>query len=263
MFKARLLTSLVLVPLVLGLIFYANMWVLGAIILLLVVLGGWEWLQLVPVQKPLNKGLFIAALLFLVYVCFYSLTFWLVAGLVLWAFILLAVVAYPKSEKWWGYPCVVGGACLLLLPLFANTLAGIYQHEQGSGYILYVLCLVWAADIGAYLAGKACGRHKLIPLVSPGKTLEGSFGGVLGVIGVATIGFFYFKPGMMGYWYALAIGTGLISMLGDLFISMLKRRSKLKDTGRIFPGHGGLLDRLDSLIAAAPFFYCGLSCLGH
>ena len=97
--------------------------------------------------------------------------------------------------------------------------------------------------------------------MSPGKTVEGALGGFLLTMLVATIAYFYFNPPAMVNWYAIAVGTTLISMLGDLFISMLKRRCKLKDTGHVFPGHGGVLDRLDSLIAAAPFFYFGLSFL--
>ncbi len=263
MFKARLLTSLVLVPLVLCLIYYANLWVLMAVILLLVVLGGWEWLQLVPVKRLVTKFIFILVLLLLVYASVHWLNEWLMGGLVAWGMILLAVLTYPASETLWGYRFIVMGACLLLLPLFASSIAAIYQHEQGKDFIVYVLCLVWSADTGAYLAGKCWGRHKLIPLVSPGKTVEGALGGFFLVMGVATIGYLYFKPESIGFWYAIAVGTALISMLGDLFISMLKRRSKLKDTGHIFPGHGGVLDRLDSLIAAAPLFYCGLSFLGH
>ena len=139
------------------------------------------------------------------------------------------------------------------------TLVAIYQQAQGKQLVVYLLFLVWAADTGAYLAGKRWGRHKLIPAVSPGKTIEGTLGGMLLALLVAYLGTYYFNPHSAVIWYAIAGGIALISIVGDLFISMLKRRSKLKDTGSIFPGHGGVLDRIDSLIAAMPlFYYCGL-----
>ena len=259
MFRQRLLTSLVLIPLVLLAIYYANLWFLGTVVGLLVVAGGWEWLQLIPIHRLVNKILYIMVLIWLLGLSFQWLNPCLVYGLLFWVLITLAVMTFPTSQAIWGYRLIVGGSGLFLLPLFASALGGIYQHEQGPHWIVYLLCLVWATDIGAYLAGKRFGRHKLIPLVSPGKTLEGATGGFILAMLVAQIGSFYFKPEAHLIWYLMALAVVLISMVGDLVISMLKRRSQLKDTGAIFPGHGGVLDRLDSLIAAAPLFYLFLS----
>lgn len=258
MFRQRLLTFLVLVPLVLLAIYYANMWAFGSVVLLFVVVGGWEWTQLVPINSLMSKFLFILALLLVVGYSMHELHYWLICGLVLWVLNLLAVLTFPASQTFWGHRVLVGGSCLLLLPLFANSMIAIFQHTQGRQLITYILCLVWATDTGAYLAGKYWGCNKLIPRVSPGKTVEGTLGGFLLAMLVAIIGYYYFKPHSAVIWYAVAVGTALISMLGDLFISMLKRRSKLKDTGHLFPGHGGVLDRIDSLIAALPLFYYGL-----
>lgn len=258
MFKQRLITAVILVFLVLLAIYYANIWVLRGVVLLLALASAWEWTQLIPVNWFLNKVIFAAVLLLAVGLNHYWFDVWLYAGLILWIGIFFAVLMFPASQGVWGYRTIVAGACLLLLPLFANSLAAIYEHVQGKSLIVYLLCIVWATDIGAYLAGKLFGGHKLIPHVSPGKTVEGALGGFLMAIIVAVVGCFYFKPHSAVIWYLVAMATILISMLGDLFISMLKRRTKLKDTGRIFPGHGGVLDRLDSLIAAAPLFYYGL-----
>lgn len=263
MFRQRLLTSLVLVPLVIWAIYYANMTVLTAIVLALVAIGGWEWTSLIPIDHSVNKSLFILALLACTLVSAHGFYAWLMLGLVLWAGILIAVLTFPASQAVWGRRWLVGGLCLSLLPLFANSLAGIYQQTQGKPYIVYLLCLVWASDVGGYMVGKSVGHRKLIPSVSPGKTLEGALGGVFLTLVVAVVGYLYFKPKTILIWFLLAIGINFISMLGDLSISMLKRRSKLKDTGHIIPGHGGILDRLDSLIAAAPVFYFGLSYLRH
>ena len=255
MFKQRLLTTLVLVPLVLMAIYYANVMVLGALVLLLTAILGWEWLQLIPIKHIVNKGLFITALLLLVWPAVHWLHYWLLADLVCWGLILVAVLTFPASQAVWGHRIVVGFACLLLLPLVASAMSALYHQAHGKDLIVYLLCLIWAADIGAYLAGKQWGHCKLIPAVSPGKTLEGSLGGIVLTILVAGVGYVYFKPEHMFVWFVVATLTALISMLGDLFISMLKRRSQIKDTGQLFPGHGGVLDRLDSLIAALPLFY--------
>lgn len=261
MFRQRLLTSLILVPLVLLAIYYANMWLLGTIIFALVIVGTWEWTQLIPINYFVNKAIFILMVLLTLELSKYWLDTWLVIGLLLWGLLLLAVLTFPASQTVWGRGYIVGGVCLVFLPLFANTLAAIYEHPQGKSLIVYLLCLVWATDIGAYLAGKRLGQHKLIPRVSPGKTIEGAVGGFLLALLVAISGYFYFHPHSAVIWYVVAVAVTLISTVGDLLISMFKRRSKLKDTGQIFPGHGGVLDRLDSLIAAAPLFYYGLSFL--
>ncbi len=261
MFKQRLLTSLVLVPLVLFAIFYANVWILTAVVLVLVLIGAWEWTQLIPLNSLVSKIFFISILLLLIVLSKHGFDDWLIVGLVLWAVILLAVITFPASQAFWGNRIIVSGFCLLLLPLFVTSCLAVYEHAQGKALIIYLLCLVWATDIGAYLVGKNWGRHKLIPRVSPGKTVEGAIGGLLLAMLIAQIGVFYFKPASIAIWYIVAVLTTLMAMLGDLLISMLKRRSKLKDTGRIFPGHGGVLDRLDSLIAATPLFYYGLTFL--
>lgn len=258
MFKQRLYTALILIPFVLLAIFYAYSWMLAGILLLFVLLGAWEWAQLVPIKYTLNKILFVLCLIPAVIASITWPTFWLLAGILVWGLILLAVLTFPGSQKNWGFPVIIGSSCLLLLPLLASTTTAIYQQVMGRDLIVYLLFLIWAADVGAYLAGKRWGRHKLIPKVSPGKSIEGLAGGFLMAMIVAVAGHYYFKPQMAAYWYVLCGGVALVSVLGDLFISMLKRRCQLKDTGHIFPGHGGVLDRLDSLMAASPFFYLGL-----
>lgn len=258
MFKQRLLATLVLVPLVLAAIYYANYWVFGAAILLLVAGCSVEWLQLIPIKNTFAKAAFLILILVTSYFIEPILDYWLLAGILLWLVILGFVLQYPPSQVIWGHPWVIGLFCLLLLPLFARSMMGVFLMEHGRALVMYILFLVWAADIGAYLAGKQWGNKKLIPAVSPGKTFEGAVGGFLFSMLVAVVGFFYFTPNLPFNWFLVAIVVALISLLGDLFISMLKRRAQIKDTGQLIPGHGGVLDRLDSLIAAVPFFYCGL-----
>lgn len=258
MFRQRLLTTLLLVPLVLGAILYANFWVFASVIVVMIMACGLEWLQLIPVNHLPAKILMMALLIFAALLVHYVFGYWLLIGLGIWAFIILAIILYPKSQLIWGNALTVGTLCLVLLPLFGQSLISLYEMEGGRELIIYLLFLVWGADIGAYIAGKLWGKHKLIPQVSPGKTLEGFAGGFLLSMIVAVAGYCYFRPQAPLIWASVALTVFIISLAGDLFISMLKRRSKLKDTGHLLPGHGGVLDRLDSLIAAAPAFYFGL-----
>ncbi|MBA2655732.1 MAG: phosphatidate cytidylyltransferase [Tatlockia sp.] len=258
MFRQRLLTSLVLIPLVLFAIYYAYSWIFTGLVILVLLGCSLEWLPLVPAKSLGLKVFFIGAILALTNLNQFNFEYWLLMGLVLWSLIIIAIVSFPKSQKVWGYPLIVFFAGLLALPLFAQALLKVYHGPYGRDLIVYLLFLVWATDIGAYLVGKQWGRHKLIPQVSPGKTIEGASAGFILALLVALVGYYYFQPLSAQRWFLIAILTALISVIGDLFISMLKRRSKLKDTGQLLPGHGGLLDRLDSLIAALPLFNCGL-----
>jgi phosphatidate cytidylyltransferase len=135
--------------------------------------------------------------------------------------------------------------------------------DYGKNELVAVMLLVWAADTGAYLFGRRWGQHKMIPLVSPGKSWEGLFGGILSVFIVGSIEILWMNPFSLMGWYAVILITALVSVVGDLWISMLKRRSNIKDSGHVIPGHGGLLDRMDSLLAALPVFYCCLNFLNN
>jgi phosphatidate cytidylyltransferase len=259
MFKQRLLTALILIPLVLWGILQANIWILSACVGGLWLIAGWEWLALVPVKNKLLQALFFCGLLGCVWASFFDLNLWLWCSLGLWAGIILALITYPRSQRIWGHASIIVLAAFMLLPAMLSAMHAIYQLSHGKELTIYLLFLIWATDSGAYLVGKKWGQSRLIPHVSPGKTKEGAFGGLLLACCVAGLGGVWFKPHAWSAWFGLAFTTALISMIGDLFISMLKRRCQLKDTGRLFPGHGGVLDRLDSLIAAAPVFYLGLT----
>jgi len=151
---------------------------------------------------------------------------------------------------------------LTLIPC-AIAFITIRATEQGARDLFILLLLVWSMDIGAYFIGKRWGKHRLIPNVSPKKTVEGLIGGMGAVLIVATLTDILFQP--LGthvishlLWYLLAMAIALIAVLGDLFESLLKRQSNLKDSGSLLPGHGGILDRIDSLLAAAPLYALAL-----
>lgn len=259
MFMQRLITSIVLVPLVLLALFYANPWILGSIVLLVALIAASEFCKLIPLTHLVTKACFLGALLVCIWACNAWFSPWQTAGFVVWCMLCLAIITFPESQRYWGHAPIVAAIALVLLPLFVISLAQIYFLPHGKGLIVYLFFLVWAADVGAYFTGKKAGRHKLIPKVSPGKSWEGVMGGFFLSLLVAVVSCIYYNPYSITIWFSLALVTVIISVFGDLFISILKRRCHLKDTGTIIPGHGGVLDRLDSLIAAAPVFYFGLS----
>jgi len=257
-FRKRFLTALILMPVVLFVLLYAPPSVLAVLALGVLAVGAWEWLALIPLTKKYHQLLYGVFLVVGFGACFALFPMWLMASLVAWLAIILAVVTYPRSEVVWGWPVVVGLSGVLLLPLAGCILMLIYQHPYGIGLIIYLLALVIAADSGAYFAGNLWGKHALIPSVSSGKTIEGSLGGLLLPMGVAWIGALIWSPTSWLAWFGLAFVTTVMSMFGDLFMSMLKRRCHVKDTGSLLPGHGGVLDRIDSLLAALPWFFIGL-----
>ena len=171
------------------------------------------------------------------------------------------IMIYPKGTFVWAIPAVIFFVAILVSCLFAFAMQQIFAFQLGKALIIYLFFVVWAADIGAYTFGKLWGNHKLIPNVSPGKSWEGFLGGLIFVTVIAVVGVTYFNPVSVMQWFILIYSCFIVSIFGDLFISMLKRKCKLKDTGHILPGHGGVLDRLDSLISASPIFYAGLSWL--
>ncbi|MCW8451673.1 phosphatidate cytidylyltransferase [Legionella quinlivanii] len=255
MFVQRLLTILVMAPLVLLGMYYANYWFFAAVIFLLVLACGLEWLQLVPITRLPLKLVFMASLIAASILCYFFYEIWLIPGLLAWLLVIAALVGFPQSQAYWGKPVIIAFSAILLLPLFGQSMINVFALPQGKALVVYLLLLIWGADIGAYMAGKQWGRHKLIPAVSPGKSYEGLCGGLGLALAVAVAGYSYFKPDSAIRWFLMALSVILISLVGDLIISMFKRRVQIKDTGHLIPGHGGILDRLDSMIAAAPFFY--------
>lgn len=258
MLKKRLITAAILVPLVLCAMLYANYWVLLGLLVFTLALGANEWASLVPVSDFRKRLLFLVAVVAGAFVAGIAFEAWVAIGLVLWGLIIFAIITYPASQKFWGNAIFVMAAGVILLPLAGYSAIGLYQLAHGAGLLIYVLALVAVSDSGAYFVGKKFGRHALISKVSAGKTIEGAMGGLLLPMGVAAIGAYVFSPNHLFSWFVLALLTVVISMFGDLSISMLKRRCHLKDTGTLLPGHGGVLDRLDSMIAALPWFLAGL-----
>jgi phosphatidate cytidylyltransferase len=255
--KKRIITASVLVPLVLLALLYAHEYVLLGLLMGVLTAAEQEWENLIPLSAPRYHALFLIGFFACLFCCLVWFAVSLTVGLVLWCLVILAILTYPASQRVWGFPWVVGAVGCVFIPLAGVSAIGLYQQEHGAWLVIYVLALVVVADSGAYFVGKLWGKHPLIPRVSSGKTIEGALGGLLLPLGVAWGAGLVWSPYSWPLWFALALGTAVISMFGDLSISMLKRRCHVKDTGSLLPGHGGVLDRLDSVLAALPWFYIG------
>jgi phosphatidate cytidylyltransferase len=176
----------------------------------------------------------------------------------MWLAALLLVTRYPvRIDR---VATAVAGIAVVALAAVALMRLHL-DWQRGPELLLFLFVLVWAADIGAFFTGRAIGRRKLAPAVSPGKTWEGVGGGILLAALAAVGGAAWFGFGS-GWFLPLCLLVAAISVVGDLTVSIFKRNAGLKDSGRIFPGHGGILDRVDSITAAGPVFVFGLLVAG-
>ena len=261
MLRQRILTAIIAL-LVLGIVMFAVPTVIGrAFIAVLLLAGAWEWGGFLFHEN--NKlrlfyvafiGALIAALLLnhqdqqLLELVFKVALVWWFAALV-WMFFYPTPIA--KIVIW------IAGA-LVLVPAWA---ALDLLYTQSASLLLFALLIVWAADIGAYFVGKGFGRVKLAPRISPGKTWEGVLGGLTAVTLLAAVGSRFFEIDI-SVLIPFCLAVSMLSIVGDLTVSMFKRDAGIKDSGSLFPGHGGVMDRIDSVTAAGPLFALALSWIG-
>ena len=278
MLKQRIITALILAPLALGAILYLPVYGFQLAFAGIVALGAWEWAKLTGLNVPLLKAAYTAmltgiCLLLSLIVPIESIWVqgelnWLFHGILFvsslwWVASLVLIVAYPKYSAFWRSSVVWRGAfgMLTLVPTWVAVVAlrtSLFDIDPtyGSSLIFYVLGIVWAADVGAFFVGVKFGRHKLRPRVSPGKTLEGLMGGVAASFAIIAFAAMHYQVETSRIWLHVVVGgiTVAVSALGDLNESMFKRCVGCKDSGNLLPGHGGILDRIDSLTAAFPVF---------
>ncbi|WP_428086797.1 phosphatidate cytidylyltransferase [Candidatus Thioglobus sp.] len=266
MLAQRILTALILAPLFVWAVFALPADYFAYLLLLFVAVGGWEFARLIKINQPLYRALVAGGIVGCALIAArhtQNLQTVLIASVIWWGFNLVWVISYPaKVQSWYGSGIVrVMSGVMLLAPMWV-ALINLHQG-YGSEYFLLLIFLIWGADSGAYFIGKAFGRHKLAPRVSPGKSIEGAIGGVIFSVIVMLIFLQYQQASVDSYagYLLLAVVVSGVSILGDLFESLFKRVSNIKDSGNILPGHGGVLDRIDSLTAAAPFFLLGLNLL--
>lgn len=260
MLKARVLTALALLGALLLALFHLPEKGWALVVAAMVGVAGWEWGGLAGFQPSLRAS-YGAALGFVLFLLSLggiesAAGAWILYGVacVFW----LAVAPAWLARKWrLANPAAGAGVgALVLLP---PAVAMLQLRAESPLLLLGVLAAVWVADIAAYFSGRAFGRHKLAPEISPGKTWEGAVGAVVGVV------IYYFllaaafgvAPGRLGDGVFLTVAVltffTAMSISGDLFESLLKRQAGVKDSGQILPGHGGILDRIDSLTSTLPF----------
>jgi phosphatidate cytidylyltransferase len=260
--RTRIITALILGAAILAALFFLPPLAAAAVLGLLWIAGAWEWAGLCG-WGARGRALFAGATaLVLLAAAWWALAplpttalAWLALGW--WLVALGVVLRYPKPMP---FVMVPVAGLLALVPSWV-ALAWLLAAPRGVALTLTALSLVWAADVGAYAFGRTFGRVRLAPKVSPGKTWEGVIGGML-LAGV--VAWVAAKLLVLPAWAMVAVGlvTALISVIGDLTVSVLKRQAGLKDTGRLLPGHGGVMDRIDSLVAALPVYLLGLKLSG-
>jgi phosphatidate cytidylyltransferase len=260
MLRQRILTAVALGGGLLVVLLLLPQSVALGVFALIVLVGAWEWSSFPRFPAQLARFVYVLAIavaMALAYqatrdaarlnaLLYFALAWWAVAFL----WVTLAPAAHNRAT-------VALAGLIVLVPAWV-ALANLYQSsDEGAVRVLFLLVLVWAADIGAFFAGRAYGRLKLAPRVSPSKTWEGVLGGLALSALIAAVSAGWFQLPRLAF-LSLCLAVVLLSIVGDLTESMFKRYAGLKDSGSIFPGHGGMLDRIDSVTAAAPAFLLGL-----
>ncbi len=287
MLLQRILTALVLAAVAISAIFLLPILYFYLFIAVIVLIAAWEWTNLSEINNVPGKLGFMLLLI----VPMLGITFWtqlleltsqifewpevkeysgalewlVIAPVIFWVMMMVLIRKVPEGllalELKKRSKIFLGWFVLLSAWMFLTKLRAYY----GGGAAMYFLALIWLADIAAYFSGKKFGKEKLAPEISPGKTVQGLYGAIISaIICAAILALYYGYPMMIATDFALlSILTVLVSIYGDLFFSLVKRKSGVKDSGSLLPGHGGVLDRIDSVIAAAPFYYAGVILIGR
>ncbi len=259
MLRQRVVTAIIALVALALVLFVVPPLVAELVIALVMLSGAWEWSAFL---KPATTAIRLAYVILVASAMAAVGLFWpdgaefvLRAALVWWFLALIWTFFFPTP-----IPALVRwlSGLLVLVPLYV-ALVSLYQANPSL--LLFALLIVWAADIGAYFVGKRFGRVKLAPSISPGKTWEGVIGGLVLVV-LLTLGSSLRFESDLKVLVPFCLGIAGVSIIGDLTVSMFKRTAGIKDSGSLFPGHGGVLDRIDSIAAAAPVFVLGLGMSG-
>jgi phosphatidate cytidylyltransferase len=263
MLRSRILTALALAALLIAVIMFCPSPVTTAVFALILLVGAWEWSAFLCAGTA-GRLLYVLLLVMLGALVWYGtmtpahFRLLLEVALGWWVVALLWIAVAPLQ----GGPVAAGIAgALALLPTWVALVRIDVGWLHGAEWTLFILALAFAADTGAFFAGRQFGRLHLAPRVSPNKTWEGVIGGMLLASGIAAIGASWFGLSMLSF-VCLCLAAAGFSVIGDLIESLLKRHVHLKDSGKLFPGHGGMLDRIDSVTAATPVMALGLMWLG-
>lgn len=263
MLLQRILTAIPLAVLVVWIILFQPTRIFDGMITVVIFIAGFEWARLSGVEKLVARysyALLIAFIPWLILQRFPAYAVWLIYAAVIWWFSLSYYLkrARPRTGITGWRPEKLFIA-VIIIPAAFLAMHLVHSMPEGQWWLMYSLALVWVADIGAYFSGKRFGKNKLSPYISPGKTKEGLYGALFATTVYTLIASFLFD--MMRedaiLLILLSVILTIISVNGDLYISFLKREAGMKDSGHILPGHGGILDRIDSVLAAMPVFALG------
>jgi len=272
MLKQRLITAAILIPLVVLSILYLSTSSFQLLLAAVSLLAAWEWFSIIGFNSQSQKVFALVSLLFIsVLVMFLPLGLLMFFAAIMWASILVFIDLFAhktlpkKMQGLFTQPYSALIMASIVLAVFWQSATQLHASSNlGPQQVLYVMVLVWLADTGGYFAGKRWGKRKLAKAISPNKTWEGVGGAVVLGSVWALIGFYFGFAGSLSLisWLLLSAIALFISIVGDLFESLFKRCHNVKDSGHLLPGHGGILDRIDSLIAAVPVFFAGYYFLG-
>ncbi len=278
MLKQRIITALILAPLALAAILFLPIEGFKIAVAGVMFIGAYEWANMSGITGRVFKSwfaIFIGILLSILIISVGAESIWVQGELntvymvilnvaaLWWLLSVFMIIAYPRYSSVWKNSRSIRATfgVLTLIPTWVAIVSlrtSLYDVDPfyGASLLFYVLGIVWAADIGAFFVGVKFGKHKLRPNVSPGKTLEGLFGGVMASFAIIAFAALHYQvePSLIGLHLLIGGITVAVSALGDLNESMFKRCAGIKDSGKILPGHGGVMDRIDSLTAAFPVF---------
>lgn len=259
--RARIISSIVLLPIVIFMLYYGGL-PLAVFLCAATLIGLYEFYKAVHMDEILLKIL-TAVFTMIAYIVFYKELF-AYLNLVMLIFVVLCLSVYALK-----YPRIslsqlsyVGFACIYIVYLMLHIAMVRSFGDNGHWFVWLIFIIAFGSDSSAYFAGVTLGKHPLVPKLSPKKTIEGSVGGVIGA-GLLTVGFGYFMTAygplesldkLWVFFFVGAVGSA-VSQIGDLVGSAMKRQTEIKDFGKIIPGHGGILDRLDSILLTAPYVY--------
>ena len=264
MLKTRVITAIFFGLTVIYSVLYASTELALGLLLLALAICAFEYIRLAKIERFHSTLLTILLSISAFFVLkspsnYYFLT---VLGFFWWMGNIFLVSQYPKFINVWFHPIYLRYlyALLLFIPSLVSII--LIYNSYGEFALLSLFLILWTADSGAYFVGSKMGKRKLAPKVSPGKSIEGLIGGIVSVVVLSIILLMSdLLPFDSFLFVFISAVTGIISVFGDLFESIIKREASAKDSSNLLPGHGGFLDRLDSLFAAAPIYYLGLTLL--
>ena len=255
----RVLTAAILIPLVLLILLRGSFLLLIAVSAVVAALAAWEYLAIADAHGANTPRILVLACIAALFAAAYFNPLTLMPVLALSALILLVVCSFRSplnrvlpDTAFSTFGLLYCGLTLLTVPL-------LRAQPDGPTMLVFLLCAVWMGDIVALYVGRNLGRHKLAPNISPNKTWEGSVGSIAGSLAITAALFFFSRQtgmlhfaGSLAYWLILAVVVNIAAQVGDLVESAIKRGAGIKDSGTLLPGHGGILDRIDALLLAAP-----------